>query len=506
VVVSASSPITTKSQEGTVRSNSVLAVWGDRFERLRVAPLSMAAIAALCLLSGLWLLRLHAQRIDPQAYRAPAAVLLILLGAAQLRCVRHAWGSRSVPLRRCQRLLFLKWIFAGAVLCYVAGLVLGPDPSIGYLFCAAVAGWYTIGLWLLIDKPALLTHMSQDHARRMLGRTNHAAFAGICAVVAAESIVRLYSLVAGDPLPETYVAKLHALPPGQEFRGRQVNTLGYWDKEFKPEPRPGIFRIAVLGDGVTLSGTPETNCLAQIERRVPGVEIYNFGIPQAGPREYSAQLAHDVARFRPDLVLTFFSVGDDLTEELPLPGWFDWRGLRMYQLGARSSSLGERSTAAEQPLECSREAYLRRCASHLAVCRTPIDEAMSDRWQETTSYLAQMAHFCRRQQTPLALVVVPGPFQVNATLCDALRRQAGYEPGQVDLHLPQRRLAALAAEQGLPVVDLLPYFESSGAGLYERYQAHWNDEGNQLAADIVGRWIEQHFRTQIASARHAANP
>lgn len=490
-----------------MRSNSIFAVWGDRFERLRIAPLSMAAVAAACLLSGLWLLWLHAQRIDLQAYRAPAALLLIVLGILQFRCAGQTWQRRSVALPRPVRLLFLKWIFAGAVLCYVAGLLLGPDPSIGYLFCAAVAAWYTIGLWLLVCKPDLVAGISQYLARRLLGRTNHALFAGICAIVAAESVVRFYSLIAGDPLPETYVAKTHALPPGQEFRGRQVNTLGYWDKEFKPDPRPGIFRIAVLGDGVTLSGTPETNCLAQIERRVPGVEIYNFGIPQAGPREYSAQLAHDVVRFRPDLVITFFSVGDDLTEELPLPGWFDWRGLRMYQLGARSSSQGERFVADRvQPQAISREAYLRRCASHLAVCRTPIDDEMNARWQETTGYVAQMVQFCRRQQIPMALVVVPGPFQVNPMLCDALRRQAGYEPGQVDLHLPQRRLAALAAEQGLPVVDLLPYFQSSGPALYERYQGEWNDEGNQLAAEVVGRWIEQHFRTQIASARHAANP
>ena len=490
-----------------MRSNSSFAVWGDRFERLRIAPLSMAAVALACSISGLWLLWLHAQRIDPQPFRAPAAVLLVLLGALQLRCARCAWERRAGLLRHPDRLLFLKGAFAGAVLCYVAGLFLGPDPNIGYLFCAAVAGWYTLALWLLIMRPQWAARASQYLSHRTLGRTNQALFTGICAVVAAESIVRLYSLVAGDPLPETYVAKVHALPPGQEFRGRQVNTLGYWDKEFKASPRPGIFRIAVLGDGVTLSGTPETNCLAQIERRVPDVEVYNFGIPRAGPREYAAQLMHDVVRFRPDLVITFISVGDDLTEELPLPGWFDWRGLRMYQLGARKTSLGERFVGdrADSP-DVSRETYLRRCSSHLAVCRTPIDGCMTARWQETNSHLAQMVRFCRRQEMHLALVVVPGPFQVNPTLCDALRRQAGYKPEQVDLHLPQRRLAALAAEQGMPVVDLLPYFNSSSQTPYERYQREFNDYGNQVAADVVGRWIEQHYRTQIASARHAAAP
>ena len=114
-----------------------------------------------------------------------------------------------------------------------------------------------------------------------------------------------------------------------------------------------------------------------------------------------------------------------------------------------------------------------------------------------------MARVCRRQQIPLAIVAVPGPFQVSSSLCDALRRQAGYEPAQVDVELPQRRLAAFAAENQLPLVDLLPYFKSSGHCTFERYQAQLNDHGNQVTSEVVGRWIEQHYRTQIASARHA---
>lgn len=490
-----------------MRSKSIFAVCGERFERYHAASLTAALFGLLCLAAGLGLLWIHAHQLDAQAYRAASAVSLILLGIIQLRGAMQLWQRPALRFTRQERLLFLKWIFLGAFVCYLAGLLIGPDPSIGYVFCAAVAAWYTLGLWTIAMRPALVVRLSQRLTQRLLGRTHQAVFASVCTLVAAESVVRLYCVVAEDPLPESYIAKAHVLPPGEEFRGRLVNTLGYWDKEFDSKPRPGIFRIAVLGDGVTLSGDAQTNCLAQIERRVPGIEIYNFGIPQAGPREYAAQLAHDVLQFRPDLVLTFFSVGDDLTEELPLPGVFDWRGLRMYQLGARNRSLGHRCDAAKTTStgDC-REAYLRRCAAHLAVCRTPIDEQMGLRWQEARTHLSQMADICRRQQIPLALVVVPGPFQVNATLCDAMRRQAGYEPKQVDLQLPQRRLAALAGEQSIPVVDLLPYFQSCGQTTYERYQHELNEQGNRLATEVIGRWIEQQYRTQIASARQAAAP
>jgi hypothetical protein len=71
------------------------------------------------------------------------------------------------------------------------------------------------------------------------------------------------------------------------------------------------------------------------------------------------------------------------------------------------------------------------------------------------------------------------------------------------LELPQRRLAAFAAEHNVAMLDLLPHFKSSGHCTYERFQPQLNDHGNQITADVVGRWIEQHYRTQIASARHA---
>ena len=138
-----------------------------------------------------------------------------------------------------------------------------------------------------------------------------------------------------------------------EFRGQVVNRLGYWGSEFESSPQPGVFRIAAVGDGVMLSGTAETNFLAQLRRRMPHVEVYNFGIPEAGPREYAAQVACDVANYQPNLVLAFVSVRDDVTQELPVPSYFEWQGLGLYQLGLRAiaASLRWASTV------CSRIAH-----------------------------------------------------------------------------------------------------------------------------------------------------
>ena len=94
---------------------------------------------------------------------------------------------------------------------------------------------------------------------------------------------------------------------------------------------------------------------------------------------------------------------------------------------------------------------------------------------------------------PLAIVVVPADFQVNSVLCDSMRRRMGYEPQQVDLELPQRRLREFAEAQGLPLLDLLPEFKSDGAKLYVRHQNRWNDRGNTKAALVIDAWLRSRY-------------
>jgi hypothetical protein len=452
------------------------------------------------------LLWLHAQDGQPQIGRAPAALLLILLGAAQIQLAMSAREPRS---RRPQTvgLMFWKWLFVGTVVCYLAGLALGSQRGGVYFFCAALACWYTTLLWLVVHGSSWLLAPAAAARRSVWHRLGSTVLASMTLAVGAEALLRLYALVADDRLDVAYVAKVHALPPGEHVRGRLVNRLGYWDKEFRPQPRAGVFRIAVLGDAVTLSGTAETNYLTRVERSLPGIEIYNFGLPDAGPREYAAQLMHEVAAYRPELVLTFVSIGDDVTHELPLPGAFDWRNLRLYQWSTRSAARSQQAQATlrvDHPVELSREEYLSSLSPKLAVCRTPIDEKMSGRWHDTLGYLDDIQRFCGERGIAAALVVVPSEFQLNPALCETLRRRSGLEPGQVDVELPQRRLADFAQERGMAMLDLLPSLRAEEDVVYERNDCQWNERGHELTANLLRRWIEQRYGTLIANNMQAS--
>jgi len=320
-------------------------------------------------------------------------------------------------------------------------------------------------------------------------------------LLAVEASLRLVERANGGRLPGEHVAPSLKLPPGSQFGGRTVNSLGYWDDEFSTSPPPGVFRVAVLGDGLTLSGSCRTNCLAQLERLLPGIEICHFGLPRAGPREYASQFALEVADFQPHLVLAFFSAGDDVIGQSPRHAALDWRRLRLARLAAawwpRPSS--ERATFDAATVSADYEAYLRRCSQRLAVCRTPIDDDFECLWRESLAQLGNLLGQCRRRRLPLALVVAPAEFQVDRRLCETLRRRAGYESGQLDLELPQRRLAQFACAHELPLVDLLPHFRASGSSPYLRRAAHWNEQGHVLAGQVLAGWLRAHYGGAITA-------
>jgi hypothetical protein len=500
-------PIHPFPREGTVRKQNIFSATGGHSARPSWLVLFLAAVAVSCLVCGLLLLWLHATR-EPQSYRAPTAIVLIALAAVQTRFMLKLWQRGTFDqIDPARRRLFFKSLFAGGVLSYIASLLLGPDPSVAYLFAAALGTWHTATLWLIVVPPVQVADWLSRARGGIVERFGQGLVVGLSLSVAAEGILRLYALLADDPLPATYVASTLTLPPGESIGGQLVNAQGYWDDEFKYQPRPGVFRIAVLGDGVTLSGSAQTNLLVRLEQSVPGIEVYNFSLPSAGPREYAAQLMHKVAEYQPELVLTFFSIGDDVTEEVPLPGMFDWRNLRLYQWSARGV-LPRGESNASIPLmpaaAASREEFLAAMAAQLDVCRTPISGELGHRWREATGYLGDIDEFCRQREIAQALVIVPSELQVDGQLCETLRRRAGVSAKGVDIELPQRRLADFAQERQLPVVDLLPPLRAAAGTLYLRNQKHWNDRGHAVAADALGRWIEHRYASQLGATTHAA--
>jgi hypothetical protein len=146
------------------------------------------------------------------------------------------------------------------------------------------------------------------------------------------------------------------------------------------------------------------------------------------------------------------------------------------------------------------ESFLERLGPQLAACRAPQDEAMRSSRQQAFSSLDRMLADCHARRLPVALVLVPGQFQVNPMLAETLARRHGYESGQLDLELPQRQWAGFAEPRKVPLVDLLPALRLCHQSAYQRNAQAWNDTGNAAAAAAIGGWLESRYGRQLSVA------
>jgi hypothetical protein len=323
-------------------------------------------------------------------------------------------------------------------------------------------------------------------------------------LILTELSLRAFAAWAGSSLVLRDTLDAHRLTPGQDYGdGLRGNSLGYPGPDFQRARRPGVMRIAALGDSFAVGPAVAfaDNYLTRLQSAWPGVEVYNFGVSAAGPREYRAILQRDVWAFQPDLVLVSIFVGNDITETLATPRAMDPRQLSLYLLVTRGwlltrencrqpSGLGGAKPARLPPPGLSPKLFREVEARRLAVCLKVPPPSLEKKWRRALDHLRDMVTDCRRRQVPIAMVLIPDEFQVNsAVLADALAEAQMSRPA-LDLELPQRRLAAFFQQQAVPCLDLLPAFRGQPDTFAPR-DTHWNVRGNRLAASQIAAWLKK---------------
>jgi hypothetical protein len=387
-------------------------------------------------------------------------------------------------------LRFLRRSAVGLVLLYAAvALTLGGTPAARPAWYGLTAAWLAWVAW---------------SARRgwEWGRWSEVVAANVAlALVLGEGSLQLlaaatHTALVGDDLDG------FRLIPGHDYGDGLIgNRRGYPGPDYTDAKRPGVLRIAALGDSFAVGPAVPfaDNYLTRLAAQLPGVEVANFGVSGAGPREYRHVLETDGWAVDPDLVLVSVFVGNDITETLPRPRHLDPRRHALHRACTRGWRLvrerwrtpGEDAPAgagrlAAPPLspQTFREVEARR----LAVCLKEPSPALEKKWRQALAELGRIVSACRRRGVPVAVVLIPDEFQVSeAVLANALA-DAGLLRDCIDLEGPQRRLLAYFAEQDVPCLDLLPALRACPA-CYAVRDTHWNVAGNHLTAREIAAWL-----------------
>lgn len=333
------------------------------------------------------------------------------------------------------------------------------------------------------------------------------------------------------------------LKPHAPVRGsiRFSNAQGFRDRERVVDRTGSAPRVLALGDSFTWGAgvSYDEAFVTLLERHLqagePEAEIMNLGVPAWGPHEELHLLKTYGARFRPDLVVLNFFVGNDIQnkrgDDVHLPQalivagqsyyvhsngnwvhdrvgpdrWYLYHdlnyllrvgGARLRQALYREKDRADGATAPGEtaPL-VSRQHYVRSIHERSDIYLVDDTRFFAQHWTRTQQTLLAFRDFLAERGIPMLLVAIPDAIQLDRTLQREYLADTGQPAERYDFGKPQRLLLAWCREQGIPTVDLLPAFEAAGRPdtLYFRNDFHLTAAGHRLAAQV----IDPVLRTQL---------
>ena len=285
----------------------------------------------------------------------------------------------------------------------------------------------------------------------------------------------------------------------------QLNSRGFKDVEFEVA-KGEAYRIIGIGDSFAVGVVPyEDNYLTLVEEELRrsgwDVELFNMGIPNLGPKDYSALLTAEGLELDPDLVLLSFFVGNDFLESIRVVerravDYSYVASLLRYAFGIRPHL---EKNIPEGPWEyddtsptVEPEIFLKVERWRSKICfQSP--KAFAILLDAAVGRLEEISGICRQRGIGLVVVVIPDEFQVNPGLQDAILESRGKtrEESVVDFARPNLMLAQRLDALGIEYLDLLPAFADAGRQVrhYKLRDTHWNIAGNRLAAELITEYL-----------------
>lgn len=307
--------------------------------------------------------------------------------------------------------------------------------------------------------------------------------------------------------------------PREFTLNKSPNSLGFHDLEPRPA-RPDVTRILLLGDSYveSYSALPKDVVGKRLEHYLNAsgrgkFEVVSIAESGWGQIDELAALEKWGPKLRPDFVLTLFLALNDvennsavlrrrtklqnLDPELMMrPGWTRRSADTMPLFFIKGSALNQLiSHRLAWGLLRKRGDVRATTPVDYFVYATEIDEDWAHAWRETERLVVQTRDVARRLGAGYALASASTPqgvLGVNAGLAVLLEAYPQMLEHEWDLALPDRRMASLAARNGIPFEALEPAFREAaaeGATLHWPFDAHWTPAGNDLAGERLAEFL-----------------
>ncbi|MBI3315676.1 MAG: SGNH/GDSL hydrolase family protein [Candidatus Omnitrophica bacterium] len=300
----------------------------------------------------------------------------------------------------------------------------------------------------------------------------------------------------------------------------QSNSQGFNDEEFSEARTPGVTRVIAIGDSFSWSGGRKYNYWTLTEDQLksrPGskVEIFNQATSGTGPAYYLRLLKKFSLRYKPDIVVLCFFVGNDFVESEP--GLFQIRRYN-YSIdivpGAQNRFSLEKSSylyffvtksfwvlkdwwakrwewVQKKPVGTfSEKKYLAIETKRFQAAKNAF--YVSRDWLWTRATLLRIQEELDARQVRFLVVILPDEFQVDENLRQAVVRRFKLKPTEYDPELTNKKLREFLDQRGVRYLDVLPAVKKASAhgSLYKFRNTHFNRAGNAVVATEVAKFLE----------------
>jgi lysophospholipase L1-like esterase len=398
------------------------------------------------------------------------------------------------------------------------------------------------------------SHIEQDapmSIRIALLRVLFVVLAVALPLAALEVALRVY----GPFLPGRYSPHMYSAPhplygfarvPGmvgwvksEEFLSRvAINAHGLREREIDYPKPAGTSRVLVLGDSFVegVQVKPEETFTRALEATLRGrtggqIEVINAGSGGWGTAQEFEFLRHEGLQYQPNVVALVFYTGNDVTDnsfrikgnvrnlrkpyyalrdgKLELQAWTPRRPPSQAEIDALNRELylwnvfetgvlarfqPPRDTANIDDLE---EEILNTLVEHeIRVFSSSQNRAWQDSWDVTEALFVAARDAVEASGARFLLVNAPTVWQIYPAQWESFRAANKLRSDGWDLDVARRRLADLAARQGIEYLDLAPSLMAASASeppLYFNRDMHWTAAGHRAVARALAERIEERF-------------
>jgi len=334
------------------------------------------------------------------------------------------------------------------------------------------------------------------------------------------------------------ITQMTACPtrPGLQLNGFIYNSRGFETPDLSYEKPSNTSRVLLLGDSFAVGVVPyhkhffrllESGVHQKYNASPSRYEFINLGIGCIGPAIEKRVLELEGIKYKPDVILLTFYIGNDFTDDEPredaytkqINGLLESFRLPAWALESRIISLTTnlairltkgRQLASYEPPEKSNILGVYTGGDQVNHY-DPFRPVLSDqeyhdgvrrdigiyyhsgynnlfRVQQNILLISELA---LTQKAKLLVIVIPAEIQINIKLQKEILLQEDGSTETVDIRLPQKTIISFLESNNISYIDMLPIFENNQnpASLYQSNDGHLNIFGEQVVAAAVYPWL-----------------